>query len=126
MMYSIYRLLDGVVVSHVACSPKQIARNIPDGCDAREGSVDSLRFRIDPATKEIVALDVLPQQDDLGAQIRLLAQEEIDRLERAKVRALTDHVLAPDVEIVIGGRRMLPKDRVAELEVAIAGKRAKF
>jgi hypothetical protein len=51
------------------------------------------------------------------------AQQEIDVLERSKIRALTDHALAPDVEIEVGGRRMLPKDRVAELEAKISEKR---
>lgn len=48
------------------------------------------------------------------------ARERIAELEQSKLRALTDHVLSPDVEVEIGGRRMLPKDRVAELEAAIA------
>lgn len=125
MIYAIYRLADGVVVSHFVGSPRQLEHNIPDGCAAREGEVDVRRFKVDTETQELVEHG-LPQPDDLAAQVKALAQEEIDRLEKAKVRALTDHVLAPDVEIDVRGRRMLPLDRVSELEAAIVEQRKRL
>lgn len=109
MMYTIYRLSDGTIVGHVSCSPKHLAKNVPHGCEAREG-------RQDPPALPI----------DLSVHVRVLAQEEISRLETQKVRALTDHVLAPTVEIDVRGKKMLPKDRVAELEAAIVEQRKRL
>lgn len=107
MTYTLYR--DGVIVGHVSCSPKHIALNTPAGCEAREGSQPILHASI-----------------DLDEQVRVLAHEEIARLEEQKVRALTDHVLAPSAEITVKGRRMLPRDRVQELEAAIAEQRKRL
>lgn len=106
MIYTLYR--NGVAIGQIACPPGQLEQNVPEGCEAREGGAST------------------EQTPDLAAEIRALAREEIDRLERAKVRALTDHVLAPSAEIEIGGRRMLPKDRVSELEAAIVEQRKRL
>lgn len=106
MNYTLYR--DGVIVGHLSCSPRNLEQNIPPGCEAREG-------RFEPE-----------RQVDLAAQLRALALEEIARLEEQKVRALTDHVLAPSAEITVKGRRLLPRDRVAELEAAIGEQRKRL
>lgn len=111
MNYVILR--DGVVVGRLACSPKQLKHNVPEGCEAREATKD------DDAPSQ-------PTPQDLQREVSRLAQEEIDRLERAKVRAITDHMLAPDTEIDVRGQKMLPRDRVAELEAAIAEQRKRL
>ena len=106
MNYTIFR--DGVIVGHLSCSPKQLANNLPIGCEVVEGRIE------------------VEQSANLDEQVRLLALEQIARLDQQKVRALTDHVLSPSVEIDVSGRKMLPKDRVAELEAAIAEQRKRL
>lgn len=110
MNYTILR--DGVIVGRLSCSPKQLKHNVPAGCEAREASAD------EPQTA--------PTQQDLKREVSKLAQEEIDRLERAKLRAITDHMLAPDTEIDVRGQKMLPRDRVRELETAIIEQRKRL
>lgn len=93
MIYTIYR--DGVAIGQVACSPKQLAKNVPDGCEAREGAVSSER------------------PPDLDAEIRALAREKIAAIEAGQVRTLREALLGDPAAI----------QRLRDQEPAIAAAR---
>lgn len=113
MIYAVYRLSDGVVIKHVTCPPRHLARNIPQGCAAFEGAVDPAIERIDPETRSIVAREQ-PEISDVDANLVNLARETIARIEAGQVRAIREALLGDDTAV----------ERLREQEPAIVAARA--
>lgn len=115
-----------------------ISKNTPEGCIAIEGSYDHLSQRMDIERGEVVDYVPPAPNDDFewNADIkRWLKRPEVLQWERAsevaqaqlaaidaqKVRALTDHVLAPNER---GADGKLPRERLAEFEAQMEPLRA--
>lgn len=111
MMYAIYRLSDGVVVKHVTCPPRHLARNTPDGCAAHEGTLDPLSQRVDPQTRTVIEQQLAPLNHD--SHIADLARETIARIEAGQVRTIREALLGDAAAL----------ERLREQEPAIAAAR---
>lgn len=111
MMYSIYRLSDGVVVKHVTCPPRHIARNTPAGCAAYEGQLDPSYQRVDPQTSTVVEQQRAVPDDE--PHVVTLARETIARIEASQVRTIREALLGDATAL----------ERLREQEPAIAAAR---
>jgi hypothetical protein len=133
MIYAIYRLSDGVVVTHTSCPVRQLARNTPAGCGARAGEIDPLSQRIDQQTLEVV--DYQPPQPDADHEWdattkrwrirpaveqrnarRESARRQIEAAEVAQARSVREALLA----ILPDGPE---KTRLQQIEDQIAARR---
>jgi hypothetical protein len=112
MIYTIYRIADGVVIKHVTCPPRYLARNTPAGCAAREGALDPLSQRIDPETLKVVELQREPP--DRESHVKDLARETIARIEAGQIRAIREALLGDETAI----------ERLREQEPELAAARA--
>jgi hypothetical protein len=129
MIWAIYRLSDGVVVKHFTGSRRSLEANLKPEYGAYEFAVDDVESKIDPDTKKVVPSGrsrASEQAATLQREVANLVKEEIERLERSKIRALTDHALAPNTQIEIDGRQMLPRSRIEELEILIEAQRERL
>lgn len=112
MMYTIYRLSDGVVIGHKSCPAKLIERNTPAGCGVLEGAIDATRFKVDVETKELVALPEPSQAAALDEETRQLARERIASIEAGQVRTIR--------EALLGDAAAVERLREQEPEIAAA------
>jgi hypothetical protein len=110
--YAIYRVSDGIVISHLTCPPRLLERNIPEGCAAIEVQLDPQAQRVDPETKEVV--DRPPQTPNYDSDVLALARETIERIELGQIRAIREALLGDATAV----------ERLREQEPDIATARA--
>lgn len=112
MMYSVYRLSDGVVLKHVTCPPDQLRFNVPAGCEAIEGELDARTQRVDAKWKSITEWPAATDDWQRRAEDEL-ARETLARIEAGQVRTIREALLG-DAEAV---------QRLRDQEPAIAAAR---
>jgi len=96
--WGIYSTTTGLFTGrHFLCFESEIARNIPEGCEALQGRYDRFSQRVDVETGIVVAYERPKAEVDAEARSArdLHARRRIEQLERAQHRPLREAQLDP-------------------------------